>query len=77
MTPLEKLEKRKRKLHEFYETLKPVDLHVQAHDGYSTNPSPLARVIYEELDRVETEIAKIRLSEFLNIDENFEKEVLE
>lgn len=73
MNDLEKLKIRLGKLSQFEETLRPEER--RTFDGY-TGTSPMASVIYEEQVRIEREIAKLRMDEFLDMDEIFEKEVL-
>lgn len=77
MTRMEELELRKSKLNDFYNSLKDEEINtVDLHDGFSVERTPLAKVVSEEYHKIETEIARLRMEEYLNIDKNFEQEVL-
>ena len=73
MTKMEKLLYRKRKLEEYYKTLPTAE----SVDGFGTELSIAQEVVAEEYKKVEREIAKEELEEFLNADENFKKVVLD
>lgn len=73
MTKMDKLIHRKRKLDEYYKTL-PAS---QSIDGFATELSADQEVVAEEYKKIEREIAKLNMEEFLNSDETFEKVVLD
>ena len=76
MTRLEELQIRKAKLDVFFKSLKPEELMRVDNSGCHSESTPLYSVIGEEYQKIEFEIARIRLDEYLNMDANFEQEVL-
>lgn len=75
MTRLEELELRKSRLDKFWNSLAEEEKVLIHENGYYKSTA-ICNLIAQEHEKIEIEIARIRLSEFLDIDENFEKEVL-
>lgn len=74
MDELEKLKLRLARLNKWYESL-PQEERWNS-DGGHHSTTTLSSVVGEEFSRIERRIAEIRMKEVLDIDENFEKEVL-